>query len=75
MWYPYKVTRHTLVITNEVFCEKVYRCDNPVVRMISLRKASVKASIPKLDSLWQLPVSTPGCTLLLYSGFVVVMLM
>jgi hypothetical protein len=63
-----------MVITEEVFCEKVYLCDNPVVRMIRLRKASVKASIPKLDSLWQLPVATPGCTLLLYSGFVVVML-
>jgi len=75
MWYPFEVTRRTVVITEEVFCEKVYRCDNPVVRMIRLHKASAKASILKLDSLWQLPVTTPGCSLLLYSGFVVVMLM
>ena len=53
----------------------MYRCDNPVVRMIHLRKASVKASILKLDSVQQLPVTTPGCSLLLYRGFVVVMMM
>jgi hypothetical protein len=74
MWYPLQGTCHKIVITKEVFCEEMYRCDDPLVRMIHLHKASVKAWILKLDSLWQLPVTTPGCTLLLYGGFVVVML-